>query len=88
MMKEQINKGLLAYAVGLNISCSRCTKILDVDRAVLVTVQNRTKTVTRTICGRCWDSVKAPLGRDMAEQDISVDVIDGRELKTVTVPRR
>lgn len=80
-MERQANRDLVKYAVMQAMFCpgKHCGgKILDMRRAVLVTVADR----NAILCGDCWDKSKEELTSKVAAsgRDIKIEVLDGREL--------
>ncbi len=84
-MKDTINKGLLIFAIGQQLFCKACKRVLDVDDAVLMelTRADVEGSSTRVICGACFDRAKERLFAVAAERGLNLEIIDGRTLKNV-----
>lgn len=72
-LRPQLDKQLLRWAVGREISCRGCGAILDVRRAVLADSPTVGSVV---VCGTCWDKA----GEHVRATCPDVEVTDGRKL--------
>jgi len=66
-MEARINIDLVRFAVGRAIDCPTCTKILDVDSAVLLSKGDKVS----VICRSCWQDLRAGISTE-------IEVIYGR----------
>lgn len=78
-MDTAVNREILKAAVMRQIMCPRSRVVLDIRSAVYFAVKTRAgKTASEVVDGKVWDDVKGPLTATCAEQDITLEVIDGR----------
>lgn len=71
----------LRHAVMRQIWCARTRRVLDVRRAVLYTVTNRTgKSGSEVVAAKEWDKIGDGLRALCAARGITLDVVDGREV--------
>lgn len=74
-MKDEINRGILLYAVQRKMFCPECKTVLDV-RTAVHTSRGASDAGVVT-CGGCFDEVAEQFGPEVRAR---LDIIDGREL--------
>lgn len=81
-LESALNVNLLAYAVGRQMECCVCARLLDSRNAVLATYKSENGEQTVCGCGACIDDMTERIIRNCANQGVIVDVdaIDGRLL--------
>lgn len=83
-MASVVNKETLKYAVQRQIQCRRSGKILDIRKAVLLSVRNPTSgaSATEVFDSAWWDGPEGlRLWSDCMNSGVEFEIIDGRKLK-------
>lgn len=81
ILERQMTRELLRYGVMRQIFCPECERVLDTDKAVLVTPKESKRGATYCACVECHDKAVARLSAvDHAAFAARHDVYDGREL--------
>ena len=81
VMRQQITKNMLRYAVQVRMFCPRCERVLDVSRTVEIDLSRDGKLLrTYCNCATCHDAVILGLRDTLAGSDIKIEVNDGRQL--------
>lgn len=75
-----VNREVLRHGVMRQIVCERSGRVLDVDRAVMVTTVKGDRRTAYVLDGDAWDEVEAQLRAKAGELGMDVEVIDGRTL--------
>ncbi len=75
-----VNREVLRHGVMRTITCPRSGRVLDVDRAVMVTTVKGDSRQAYVLDGAAWDEVESELRAKAAELGREVEVIDGRQL--------
>ncbi|MDG4796950.1 hypothetical protein [Micromonospora sp. WMMD1082] len=75
-----VNREVLRHAVMRAITCSRSGRVLDVARAVLVTMVKGDSRSAFVLDGAAWDEVESELRAKASKLGMEVEVIDGRQL--------
>lgn len=80
-LETHLNKQLLKYAVQKQITCPRSGAVLDQRTAVLMTVKNdKGGESSMVMAGTEWDEIANRITTMAAEQNCTVEVLDGRIL--------
>jgi len=74
-----VNRNLLKYAAGANISCRYCGGILDWTRTVVATFKIGASESTKVLCVTCYDKARMVMEGKAKELKAGMEVIDGRD---------
>ena len=80
--RDTINKNSLCASVGHRMFCPHCDELLDWRRAVEASAWSGPKCISvHVVCGSCWDRTAPHVRNILASKNLTLELIDGRELK-------
>lgn len=78
--KAGLNRKMLQYAAGRNITCPNCQNIMDWADTVNIDYEHNGQHGNLSLCGKCADSRLPVVANDPSVQGAKWDIVDGRVL--------
>ena len=80
--RDTIAKNSLCASVGHRIFCPHCDELLDWRRSVEASAWSGPKCISvHVACASCWDRTAPHVRKILESKNITLELIDGRELK-------